>query len=260
MLTRRSMFILYSITGIIILFLILPTFVIIPISFSSGSYLKFPPDGFSLRWYVNYFTNENWLSATWISFEVALATSIFSSLLGIPLSIALQRYKFPGRSLLYGLVVSPLVVPVIIIAIAIYIFYSKVQLIGSIPALIVAHTLVALPIVVIIVTASLKNYDTNLDHAAMNLGAGPFITFREITLPLISPAILSSAIFAFIMSFDELLITMFICGNSTTLPKRMWDSVRHEIDPTLASISTLLIALSILLLFIIQHLRKRWQT
>jgi putative spermidine/putrescine transport system permease protein len=188
---------------------------------------------------------------------VAVLTSLFSTLLAIPTSIGLVRYKFPGKKILMGLIVSPLVVPTIIVAIGLYFFYADLKMIGSIPGLVLAHSLVAFPVVVVVLTASLKGLDVNLEYAAMNLGANPVRTFKEITLPLIRPAILSGSLFAFIMSFDELIITMFICGRMITLPKRMWDSVREEIDPTIAAVSTMLIFLSLILLLIIELYRKR---
>jgi ABC-type spermidine/putrescine transport system permease subunit II len=244
--------------GLIFTYLLLPLFIVIPISFSSSSYLKFPPDGLSLRWYMNYITSETWVTATWTSLRVAIFTSVLATLLGIPTSFALVRYRFPGKTLLYGLIVSPLVIPIIITAISIYFWYAKLKLIGSLTGLVMSHTLVALPVVVIVVTASLKGFDINLENAALNLGANPLRTFIEITVPIISPAIISGALFAFIISFDELILTMFICGNTVTLPKKMWDSVRYEIDPTLASVSTILILVSVCLLFAIEFFRKRF--
>jgi putative spermidine/putrescine transport system permease protein len=256
----RGRLLLYIFCGLFFAYILLPIFIVIPISFSSSSYLKFPPETFSLRWYKNYVQKEAWTSATWRSFIVAIFTSVFATLLGVPTSFALVRYKFPGRSILFGFIVSPLVIPTIIIAIGIYFLYASLKIIGSIHGLIIAHTLVALPVVVVVLTASLKGVDVNLEHAAMNLGASPYRTFKEVTLPLIRPSLISGALFAFIMSFDELIITMFICGHNITLPKRMWDSVREEIDPTIASISTMLIILSLILLLTIEFLRKRFTT
>lgn len=255
---RRGRLILYILCGLFFAYIVLPIFIVIPISFSSSSYLKFPPESFSLRWYKSYIHKEAWTSATWLSFKVAILTSVLATLLGLPTSFALVRYRFPGRDILFGFIISPLVIPTIIIAIGIYFLYAALKIIGSIPGLVIAHSLVALPVVVVVLTASLKGVDVNLEHAAMNLGANPFRTFKEVTLPLVRPAVMSGALFAFIMSFDELIITMFICGHAVTLPKRMWDSVREEIDPTIASISTMLIILSLILLLTIEFLRKRF--
>ena len=142
----------YLICALIFAFLVMPLLVVVPISFSPYSYLKFPPGGISLRWYMNYLTSDVWIAATWVSFKVALMTSLFSTLLGMPTSYALVRYDFPGKSFLYGIIVSPLVIPIIITSIAIYFWYAKLKLIGSIAGLILAHSLVCLPVVVVVVT------------------------------------------------------------------------------------------------------------
>jgi putative spermidine/putrescine transport system permease protein len=254
---RQPNIILYLICGLILTYLILPIFIVIPISFSSASYLKFPPEAFSLRWYRHYLSSELWVSSTLLSLKVAFLTTLFSTVMGVPASFALVRYTFRGKSLLFGLIMSPLVVPIIISAIAIYFLYADLRMIGSISGLVLAHSLLALPKVVIVVTATLKGFDVNLEHAAMNLGANPLRTFKEITFPLIRPAVISGALFAFITSFDELIITMFICGNSITLPQRMWNAIRFEIDPTIAAISTILVVLSIVILLGIEMLRRR---
>jgi len=247
----------YLICGLILTYLILPIFIVVPISFSSSSYLKFPPDGFSLRWYSNYMNSRLWVSSTILSLKVAFLTTLFSTLIGVPASIALVRHRFKGRTVLFGLIMSPLVVPIIISAIAIYFLFSDLRLIGSVAGLVLGHSLLAFPKVVVVVTATLKGFDVNLEHAAMNLGANPLRTFKEITFPIIRPGVISGALFAFITSFDELIITMFICGTSLTLPKRMWDGLRLEIDPTIASVSTILIVISILLLLGIEMMRRR---
>lgn len=249
--------VIYLICGLILMYLVLPIFVVIPISFSSSSYLKFPPVGFSFRWYENYVESSAWVSSTWLSLKVAALTTIFATLLGLPTSFGLVRHRFPGKTLLFGLIMSPLVVPIIISAIAVYFLYADLRLIGSVTGLVLAHSLLAFPKVVVVITASLKGFDLNLEHAAMNLGANRLKTFRHVTLPLIRPAALSGAFFAFITSFDELIITMFICGTSVTLPKRMWDSLRFEIDPTIAAVSTILIVISASLLLGVEILRRR---
>ena len=254
---RTGNIVFYLICGLILTYLILPIFIVIPISFSSSSYLKFPPEGFSFRWYSNYINSRLWVSSTILSLKVAFLTTLFSTLIGVPASIALVRHRFAGRTVLFGLILSPLVVPIIISAIAIYFLFSDLRLIGSVWGLVLAHSLLAFPKVVVVVTATLKGFDVNLEQAAMNLGATPFRAFREITFPIIRPGIISGALFAFITSFDELIITMFICGTSLTLPKRMWDSLRLEIDPTIASVSTILIVVSIFLLVGIEMMRRR---
>lgn len=249
--------IIYMICGLILAYLVIPIFIVIPISFSDASFLKFPPEKFSFRWFSNFFNSSSWVSSTWLSLKVAFITTIFSTLIAIPTSFGLVRHNFTGKSLLFGLIMSPLVVPIIISAIAIYFLYAELKIIGSITGLVLAHSLLAFPKVVVVVTASLKGFDLNLEHAAMNLGANRLQTFRLVTLPLVRSAVFSGAFFAFITSFDELIITMFICGTSLTLPKRMWDGLRFEIDPTIAAVSTILILISGGLLLGFELFRRR---
>lgn len=248
---------LYLVSGFILLFLIMPSLIVIIISFNPSSYLDFPPDGLSFRWYKEFFTSRAWTSAFWVSVKVAAATSVLATLLGLPTSFALVRYQFPGKTFLYGLIVSPLVLPLIVIAISVYFWFAKLNMIGTYYGLILAHTMVGLPIFVVVVTSVLKNFDQNLEKAAMSLGARPLRTFWEITMPIIRPSVISGSLFAFIMSFDELIITIFICGNTVTIPKRMWDSVRYEIEPTLAAVSTIIIAISFAILIGVEAMRRR---
>jgi len=255
---RLPSFVLYVFCGMVFVFLIAPLFVVIPMSFSSSQFLKFPPPGFSMQWYQNYFESRNWMEATWVSFQVAFLTAILATILGTLLAIALVRGKFPGRNLIYTLVISPMIVPLIITAIAIYFFYAKLHLVGSVPGVVAAHTILAIPFVLVLVTTTLKGFDETLERAALNLGANPLKAFLLVTLPIIKPGVISGALFAFIASFDELVIVIFISGtHAVTLPKRMWDNIREEIDPTIAAVATILIAISILLMFSMELLRRR---
>ena len=248
----------YLFCGLILLYLIFPLFIVVPISFSSSSYLAFPPPGFSLRWFENFFGRRDWVSATIISLKIALMATFFSTLLGIPASFALSRSRFRGKNWVYAFILSPLIVPVIITAVAIYFFFAKLKFVGSTVGIAMAHSVLAIPKVIVIVTATLQTFDETLEKAAMNLGASPLRTFFKVTLPMIRPGVISAALFAFITSFDELILTMFICGTrSTTLPKRMWDGIRLEIDPTIAAVSTFIIFVSILILFVAEFVRRR---
>jgi ABC-type spermidine/putrescine transport system permease subunit II len=256
--TNSAQTIFYLLCGLIFLYLIFPILIVIPISFSSSSYLEFPPRGFSLRWFINFFTRRDWLSATLLSVKVALMVTIFSTLLGIPASFALARSKFFGKDWVYAFILSPMIVPLIITAIAIYFLYAKLKLIGSSFGLVLGHSTLAIPKVVIILIATLQTFDETLEKASMSLGANPLRTFFKVTLPVIRPGVISAAVFAFITSFDELIITMFICGaKSVTLPKRMWDGIRLEIDPTIAAVSSFIIFVSILILFLAEFFRRR---
>jgi len=253
---------LYLICGLICLFLISPMFIVIPISFSSSQFLKFPPPGFSIQWYENYFAGRDWISATLTSFQVAFLTMVAATFLGTLLAMALARGKFPGKNLIYFVAVSPMVVPLIITAISLYFFFSKLRLVGTIPGLVGAHTILTIPFVLVIVSGTLKGFDETLERASLSLGASPLKTFFYVTLPVIRPGVISGALFAFIISFDELVVVIFLCGVETvTLPKRMWDGIRLEIDPTIAAVSTLLIGLSVLMLLAMELLRmKRGKT
>jgi len=251
-------FALYTYCGLVFFLLVAPLFIVIPISFSSDQYLKFPPSGFSLQWYESYFGSRQWMEATLVSLQVAISTAILATILGTMLATALVRGKFPGKNIIYTLTISPMIVPLIITAIGVYFFYAKLKLVGSIPGLIAAHTILAIPYVLVLVTATLKGFDETLEKAALNLGANPLKAFLQVTLPIIRPGVISGGLFAFITSFDELIVVIFVAGtHAVTLPKRMWDSIREEIEPTIAAVATLLIVLSIILMVSIELLRRR---
>jgi putative spermidine/putrescine transport system permease protein len=247
----------YIVCTLIFLFLVLPIFIIVPISFSSSRFLQFPPRGFSLQWYTTYFESRNWTSATLRSFQVGILTTIFATILGTLASFALVRGEFRGKKLVYGIILSPLIIPVIITAIAVYYLFSELHLIGSLMGLVLAHTVLALPFVVVNVTATLQGFDVTLERAALSLGANRLVAFMKVTLPIIWPGIMSGALFAFITSFDEVVIAIFLCGSKPTLPKQMWDGIRIAINPTISAVSSLLIVLSIVLLLVLQLVRSR---
>jgi putative spermidine/putrescine transport system permease protein len=246
------------VAGLILLYLVFPVFVVIPVSFSSAQYLQFPPPGFSLQWYEHYFERTDWVAATWLSLRVALLTALLATLLGTAASIALVRGRFPGRQMMHSFLVSPLIIPTIIVAIGVYFFYARLRIIGNPFALSLAHTTLAIPFVVVNVSATLYGFDERLEYAAMNLGANRWQTFRRVTLPIIRPGVLAGALFAFITSFDELIVALFISGTgAVTLPRKMWDSLRQEIDPTIAAVSSLMIVISVLMLVSAELLRQR---
>ena len=243
---------LYIVCGVVLLFLIFPIFIVIPISFSSSLYLEFPPKGFSLQWYRKFFNSHEWTSSLFISIQVAVATTILATIFGTLASFSFVRGKFKGKEALYPFMLSPMVIPIIIFAIACYFFFSKLHLIGTKLGLIAAHTILAIPFVMINVSATLKGFDVNLEKAALNLGANHIQAFLHVTFPLIRPGIIAGALFAFITSFDEIVIAMFISGTSAvTLPKRMLEGIRMEINPTISAVSSIeIIAVIIILLTI----------
>jgi putative spermidine/putrescine transport system permease protein len=233
----------YALAGAALVFLMLPIVIVFPISFSSAQSLQFPPPGWSLRWYEAYLNDPVWIDATVRSFRIAGATTILATVLGTLLAFSLVRGTYPGKALVAQVAAAPLIVPTIIYAVAVYALFSRWRVIGSWEAIVLGHTVHALPFVVLIVAAALRTFDPAQEQAAMGLGASRFAAIRRVTLPQIRPAIISAAFLAFITSFDELVIAMFLGGSRVTLPKKMFDNIQLEIEPTVAVVSVLQIVL-----------------
>jgi putative spermidine/putrescine transport system permease protein len=247
-------------TGCVALFLLLPIGIIIPLSFSSAQYLQFPPPGFSLQWYARFFGRPEWMASLWLSLRVAVMSTVFTVTLGVLAALALVRGRFAGKSAAYAVILSPMIVPTIITAIAVYFFFARLHMIGSPLAMALGHTVVALPLVVIIVSATLQAFDVRLEHAAISLGASPARAFLAVTLPVVSPGVISGALFAFLTSFDELLIPLFLSGpTSMTLPVRIWTNVIMQIDPTIAAVSSFLIGVAVVVLGSVAMLRRAYR-
>lgn len=251
----------YSFASLVLLFLMLPTFIVIPMSFSSSQFLEFPPPGFSYKWYESFFNSTPWVSSFIYSLKIGISSMILATILGTMASLTLARVKGKWVNAIYYLIITPMIVPLIIIAVAVYSFFIQVNLQGSFIGMVIAHTIIAIPYVVITVIGSLKAFDIRIEQAAISLGAHPFIAFMKITVPIISPALISGALFAFIASFDELIVSIFVSGvTSKTLPVRMWEGIRLEIDPTIAAISSILISISVALFVsmqVMQYLNKK---
>jgi len=244
----------------VLIFLVLPVVIVFPLSLSSGTMLTFPPPGFSLRWYAAFLASRSWTDAVWVSIEVAVPVTLAAVLLGTPAAVGLRRGRFVGQRLVNALVLSPLIVPGIIVAIGAYFVYAQYGRVGNPVALMLGHTCIAVPFVVINVSAALQGVDPALEKAASSLGAAPWAGFRQVTLPLIMPGILAGAVFAFITSFDELLVALFLSGTgAVTLPRRMFDEVRYDLDPTIAAVSSLLILTTTGLMVAAELLRRRAQ-
>ena len=240
----------------VVAFIALPIVVVVPLSFSSAQYLAFPPPGYSLRWYADVLSRDAWLAAGLLSVKVALTTAVAALGLGTLAAVSLVRGRYPGRALLSAFIVSPMIVPFIISGIALYFVLGKVGLADSFMGLVIAHTVLALPRVVVIMTSVLERVDVFLEHAATTLGARPTQAFLLVTVPAIAPGLVSAAIIALLTSFDEIIVTLFVSGpHSTTLPKRMWDSLLNELTPALAVVSTLLIGGLVLLFAVLQACR-----
>ncbi|CAD5251663.1 putative spermidine/putrescine transport system permease protein [Bosea sp. 62] len=247
-------------TALILLFLVAPIVVVFPLSLSSGELLVLPTPGYSLRWYEDFFSSSRWLSATWNSFVVGIATMILATLLGTLAAFGIFLGRFPGKALLLAILSLPMVTPVIVTAIAMYFSLSLVGLGSTLTGLILAHTVLSVPFVLLTVLASLQTFDQNLLRAAASLGANPAIAFRRVVLPLIAPGVATGALFAFATSFDELIVALFIASpGQFTLPRQMYAGLREFLSPTIAAAAVLLILFSVLLLALNEFIRKRAQ-
>ena len=253
---------LYIFSFITLFLLIVPSLVVIPMSFSASQYLEFPPREWSLRWYENYFFSwkvengfNDWMAATWTSIKVAVLTIFVAVPIGTMAAYGLVNSSARISKILFPIFISPMMVPIILVAIGLFYFFVQFKLVGSVLGLVIGHSLVALPLVLIIVFSALKNYDMNQEKVARSLGAGRFRAFREITLPQIKFSIISASLIAFLTSFDEIIISLFVAGgDNSTITRSMFLALRDQIDPTIAAISTILIIISSGLLIIVQLL------
>ncbi|WP_321897176.1 ABC transporter permease [Burkholderia cepacia] len=242
----------------ILLFLVLPVLVIVPLSFNVNTFLIYPIHEFSLRWYHNLFTANEWLQAARNSFIISPFATLFSTLLGTLAALGLNRATFKGKGIVTGMLISPMIVPVIVTAVGMYLLFVRWGVAGTYPGLIMAHTALAAPFVVVTVTATLAGFDYNYVRASLSLGASPVWTFFHITLPIIAPGVISGALFAFATSFDDVVMTLFIAGPTQgTLPLQMFTGIRENITPTIAALATILIAFASLLLLTAEWLRSR---
>ncbi len=248
---------LWGLAALVLVFLIAPIIVIVLASFNSTPFLQFPPQGWSLRWYTRFFDQPRWYEAAVLSLQVAIVVTIAATALGTLAAIGLVRGRTRARAALELFFVSPMVVPVIVMAVGLYFLLAPLRLTGTATALCLGHTVAATPVVLVIVAAALRLSDGSLELAARSLGATWWRTLRYVTVPSVAPAIAAAAAFAFLVSFDEVVLAVFLGGpDATTLPKRMWESMRFEIDPTLTAISTMLTALAIALLATAQVMRR----
>ena len=247
-----------AICGLVLIFLMLPILVIAPLSFNSDSFLLYPMSGFSLRWYDEFLTSPTWRQALMNSFIVSPFATLLAMLLGTPAAVGLTRMDFPGKSLLTAILISPMVVPVVIVGVATYLVFAPIGLTGSYVGLILVHAALGVPFVVTTVSATLQGFDFNLVRASASLGANPLTTFFRVTLPLVAPGVISGGLFAFGTSFDEVVVTLFLAGpEQTTLPRQMFSGIRENISPTIAAVATILTVLSTLMLITLEWLRRR---
>jgi putative spermidine/putrescine transport system permease protein len=242
---------------IVLVFLSVPALLMIPLSFGKSG-LNWPPSGFTLQHYQSMFASPLWMSAAGRSLGIGIGASVLAMLVGTPVAFLLVRGQMRGKSLLLAFVLSPIIIPRMIIAVGMFYFFAKVGLVGTAFGLMLGHTVIAVPYVVMTMMAVLRNYDTRLDLAAQSLGATPWQTLRHVTFPILAAGLLSSFLFAFATSFDELTISLFASGGlSSTLPKQFWDEVTLQISPVIAAVSTCLFAFVAVLISLAEWLRRR---
>ena len=262
---KLGVYALRGCAGAVLFFLILPILVIVPLSFNSQPYftftaemLAFEADAYSLRWYRTIVENPNWLLAIQNSFIVGVFATIVATLLGTVAAVGLASSEMPFRRTITALLLSPMIVPLIIIAAGMFFFYTRFGLVGTFPGLIIAHAALGIPFVIVTVTATLVGFDRSLYNAGLSLGTGPVRTFMRVVLPLIRPGVISGALFAFVTSFDEVVLVLFLAGpDQRTIPRQMFSGLREQINPTILAVATLLIVISICLLVTIELLRRR---
>ena len=228
-------------------FLLLPSLIVLPMSFGDKDEFEFPPKRLSFYLYEKYFNESTWMATTWTSFKIAICTMIVSLVLGVAASYALARGSdFRGKRIATAALMSPMFVPHIAVALALYLYFSYLRVSGTLLSLVLSHTALIIPFVMVTAFAGLRHVDRNLEIAAAVMGAGRFTILRRVTLPLLMPTILSAALFAFLLSFDEVVVSYFIAGvQYQTLPVKMYSSIHWEISPVLAAVSSLLTLLSL---------------
>ncbi len=254
-----------TICVLILLFLILPILVVIPLSFNATNFftftpemLSFDPAGFSLRHYQDFFTNPDWQNALWNSVRIAPVATLVSVVLGTLAAVGLSQPHVPFRGAIMAILISPMFVPLIISAAGMYFFYSRLGLQGTYLGVVLAHAVLGIPFVIITVTATLVGFDRSLVRAAANLGADPVTTFFKVQMPLILPGVISGALFAFITSFDEVVVVLFVgSASQKTLTWQMFIGLREQISPTILAVATILVTISVLLLTTLELLRRR---
>ncbi|SAK64666.1 ABC transporter permease subunit [Caballeronia ptereochthonis] len=254
--TRKAM--RYLLAGLILLFLVAPALFLIPVSFTEGSFIQWPPRGFSLRWYALILGSDLWARAALRSFGIGFASAALALVISLPTAIALTRRRFAGQQALLGFILAPMIVPHILLAVSLFLVYARLGLVGTSAGLVLGHTVIALPYTVITLMATLTTYDRRLDQAADTLGAGVLQHIRFVMLPVIRPGLIAAFLIAFVTSFEELTLAMFVTGGlSSTLPNQLWSEMLMAASPALAAVSTLIFAFVVVIAVAIHLLRAR---
>ncbi len=244
---------LYVVAGLIMVFLIIPTLIVIPMSFSNSQYLEFPPANWSWRWYENYFGSAQWMTATWVSVKAAALTVMVTTPMATLAAYGLYTARLKAARYVFILLLTPMMVPVILIAIGVFFAYARFNLNNTLLGLVLAHSALALPMSLLVISAGLRGFDMNQERVARSLGASRLRAFATITLPQIRFSVVTAALLAFIVSFDEVIVALFISGSHlSTITRSMFLALRDQIDPTIAAISTVMIIISSAALVIAQ--------
>ncbi len=258
----------HGVAWLTLAFLMLPILIIIPLSFNAEPYftftegmLAFEADAYSLEWYREIINDEKWILAIKNSFYIGFFATILATVLGTCAAIGLSNPSMPFQRIIMAILLSPMIVPLIITAAGMFFFYSQMNIAGTYIGVNVAHAALGTPFVIITVNAALAGFDYSLVRASMSLGAPPLMTFLKVVVPLIRPGVISGALFAFITSFDEVVVVLFLAGpEQRTIPRQMFSGLREQINPTILAVATLLIVISVLMLITIEYLRRRGES
>ncbi len=249
--------VLVTITAVVALFLLLPIVFIAALSFGDSQWLLFPPPGWTLRWYRDLLADSRWLEAAWTSARIAIAVTVLSVVLGLFASLALTRENFRGREILRAFFITPMILPVVVLAVAIYAFFLKIGLNGTFLGFILAHLILALPFSIISISNALEGFDKSIEDAAILCGASPWEARFRVTLPAISHGLFAAAIFSFLVSWDEVVVAIFMASPTLqTLPVKIWTTLRQDLTPVIAAASTLLVLFTIVLMLLAALVRK----
>lgn len=244
---------LYVLAALVMIFLVIPTLIVIPMSFSDSQYLEFPPRHWSLRWYENYADSVAWMQATATSFKCAFATVLVATPLGTLAAYGLYLSRLRLARLIFVVLITPIIIPIILIGIGVFYAYVQLKLVNTLLGIVLAHSMLAIPLVLMVVASALKSHDISQEMVARSLGASRLRAFLMVTLPQIRFAVITAAVLAFLTSFDEVIVAMFVSGgDNSTLTRNMFTALRDQIDPTIAAISTLMILVTSTLLALSQ--------
>lgn len=256
-LTRRGRILGTALAVLVYIFLLMPIVVVVPIAFGPANELSFPPTSFSLDLFRQFFASKAWTTPLWQSVKIACISTIVVLALGVPAGYGIVRFQFLGKKLLAGAMLSPLAIPTIVTALGLYLYFAILRVNGTTAALVLGHVVYTMPYVLVMIIAGVQKLDQNLEFGAQLMGAGRFYMFRTVVLPQLVPSLVGAGLFAFLISFDEVVISWFLSGpNTTTLPVKMYSAIRWEISPVIAAVSTMLTGISLAVCIVMAVLKK----